>query len=513
MTSDRMRLGPTVRSARLLAILIGCVVIHPCLADVDPPIILDGNFDDWGLRSQQPEFVLESVEGGDGRSVVVSMVRTRSKLYLNVRFPDVVALQGSDSITLYLDTDVREETGASFQGAGIEFKWNFGEMTGATFKTDISAELRQHNVDLLAAPTFRSKQFEIELGNLVTDSNGETVNLLDSTVRVLVSGPDGNLLKAQSSAEYSILMSPPTTKDESPLPIDLARSDATDIRVMTFNVKEDGIKSAVRQDAIARLIRSIDADIVALQEMVQTTDVELESYFSGLSDGHPQTWHARKFLADDSLYNQILISRFPILFDVDIRGSARGKFNGAVVLGLGPPRNEKVLVVALNPPCCDADERRQVEVDSIMATLREFMKNPVEWGGHVNMPIILMGDSDFVGDPRQLHTILSGDISDELRFGEDFAPDWDGSRLTDSAALHTHSRHRFTYIDAEQAYLPGLLDYVIYADSALSLEKSFVVFTPEMPNEYLKISGLKKTDSTVASDHLPVVADFQLIRN
>ena len=109
-----------------------------------------------------------------------------------------------------------------------------------------------------------------------------------------------------------------------------------------------------------------------------------------------------------------------------------------------------------------------------------------------------MGDMNFVGDYRQLRTILQGDVVQESIYGPDEAPDWDGTPIKACIPHLNDSRHIYTWPGTGSSYYPGKLDYIFYSDYSLQLEKSFVYHTDPAP---------------LASDHLPVVADFSINPN
>jgi len=65
-----------------------------------------------------------------------------------------------------------------------------------------------------------------------------------------------------------------------------------------------------------------------------------------------------------------------------------------------------------------------------------------------------------------------------------------------------------TWRDARSSFAPGRLDYIFYSDSVLRLERAFILATEELAPDVLARYGLRPDDTLVASDHLPVVADF-----
>ena len=53
----------------------------------------------------------------------------------------------------------------------------------------------------------------------------------------------------------------------------------------------------------------------------------------------------------------------------------------------------------------------------------------------------------------------------------------------------------------------GRLDWLFYSPDQLTLQRSFALWTPDMPADVLAAVGLHASDSR-ASDHLALVADF-----
>lgn len=124
-----------------------------------------------------------------------------------------------------------------------------------------------------------------------------------------------------------------------------------------------------------------------------------------------------------------------------------------------------------------------------------------------NTPIILCGDMNLVGLRFQQQTLITGDILDESTFGADFNPDWDDSKFEDAKPPTTGLSTDFTW-KTDGTFSPGRLDYILYSGSQLRLNNSFTLFTPALPFNTLAKYGLSANDVTVASDHLPLVADF-----
>ena len=88
------------------------------------------------------------------------------------------------------------------------------------------------------------------------------------------------------------------------------------------------------------------------------------------------------------------------------------------------------MVIVAHPPCCSNDQGRQDEIDAFMAFLRES-KDGGEFDIAEDTPIVIVGDMNLVGLNQQVKTLLTGDIINEIEYGQDFLPDWDGTALED----------------------------------------------------------------------------------
>jgi hypothetical protein len=168
--------------------------------------------------------------------------------------------------------------------------------------------------------------------------------------------------------------------------------------------------------------------------------------------------------------------------------------------------------------CCGSngsseDLRRQQQSDANVAWLRDA-RNP---GGSVNLapgtPFAVVGDLNLVGGPGPLDTLLTGNISNEARYGVDSPPDWDGTLITDAAPVHNGTGStNYTWRSSGST---SRLDYIIYSDSALDAGNKFVLNTVSMTGADRTATGLQQYDtaqgnSSTYFDHLPVVVDFRL---
>ena len=122
--------------------------------------------------------------------------------------------------------------------------------------------------------------------------------------------------------------------------------------------------------------------------------------------------------------------------------------------------------------------------------------------------MVIAGDMNLVGGANQVLTLTDGLIVDEMAFGPSFEPDWDRTPFADSWARHLGGTSVATWRDARSSFAPGKLDYIVYSDSALRMERAFILATEKLDEETLAGYGLRVEDTLEASDHLPIVADF-----
>ena len=106
-------------------------------------------------------------------------------------------------------------------------------------------------------------------------------------------------------------------------------------------------------------------------------------------------------------------------------------------------------------------------------------------------------------------TLLTGDIINEIEYGQDFSPDWDGTVLEDVKPSNPGMPTTFTWYNENSSFGAGRLDYIVYSGSVLELGTSFSLHSKTLPQEFLDTTFLQRNDTYEASDHLPIVADFR----
>jgi len=266
----------------------------------------------------------------------------------------------------------------------------------------------------------------------------------------------------------------------------------------------NGLFDPSRIPAFTRIFQGTQPDIIGIQEVYDFSSGQVANQIeSMLPSSAGQQWYHAKEGPDCHA-----ISRYPILESALIPGYNQDAGNGAFLIDV-PGSETNLLLIVAHPPCCENNEGRQIEVDLMMAFLREAKNGNGPIPLEVDAPIVILGDMNFVGDHQQLKTLLTGDIDDESNYGSDFTPDWDGNNLLDSHPYITGAPFSFTWYNEGSSFSPGRLDYLIYSGSNLILRNNYSLFTPRLPQDSLNAFNFSTNDVVDASDHLPIVADFE----
>ncbi|MCK5033185.1 MAG: T9SS type A sorting domain-containing protein, partial [Calditrichia bacterium] len=80
----------------------------------------------------------------------------------------------------------------------------------------------------------------------------------------------------------------------------------------------------------------------------------------------------------------------------------------------------------------------------------------------------------------------------------------------DLLSPQTDKRTAYTWRNDNSSFPPGRLDFQIYSNSAINVEKDFVIQTEIMSSSRLAQYGLQQFDTRDASDHFPKVTDYSL---
>ncbi len=503
--------APALAGAALLSLVaVAAADVGPSAPPVPPGIVIDGRFEDWERLT--PVYIDPAGDhrGADVDFGTLNISSDSERIYVYFELGSRRNLQNDNAIVLYVDTDNAAETGLAVGALGADLEWRFGERAGIFHGRTRDAPIGQADLGLRQGPTVSSTAFEISLDRGA--SLGGTPVFPTRTIAIVIRNEENGIRDWLPDDRGKLVFSLSSDEPPAPCPASLGRLSPAHVRVLSYNVLFDGIFK--RPGPFVRILRALDPDVICFQEvMAHTAQQTADQVSLALPDA---TWHS----ATDG--GGVTVSRYPIADSHVVEGERPSLWT---LIDLPDDRYPSDLsVVNAHPPCCWKNEERQRALDSIAAWHRE-LQSPgaraadaragaqAEAPGTTprlpsGTPIVIAGDMNLVGYARQVETLLAGRIEYQEEFGPSHAADWDGTPLADAWPYHTTCREAYTWRGDDSPFSPGRLDYVVYSDSVIELAKGFVLWTPEMSEEDLAASGLRADDTAVASDHLPVVADF-----
>lgn len=460
----------------------------PAVAVADR-VVVDGVFSEWGgapdaLRS-------------DG-----------AYLYVRFRLPELRTLQGGNATTRVLfDLDADPATGQVRKDddgpMGVDLEVTFSPPnarrdgapgTGVSvqqFTQKGPASTVGHaRAGLLFAPSFAATDFELRLARraeLNQDIAALFQNAGKASFRVLVLGSDGKEIARTARVEGPM---PPLDAAPTIAPTAPPERRTDGVRVVSWNVeKEAPMKNPA---PFQRILNALQPDVVLCQEWTSKPG-EIEAWFKTQLPGRG-TWrvhtHGELGVAIATTLPLEPLTDGSVMPARKVNGKIRPvRFVAARVdTAVGP-----VLFGTTHLKCCGTkdspeDELRQLEADAI----NEFVR--VQLGKGQPMPVVVTGDMNLVGTRNPLDQIAR-DL------------DVDGSTLTITDAYTATGAGNDTWRNDEGQFSPGRLDYVLYADAALSAAHAYVFDSAQVDDATRSRLGVEANDS-LATDHRAVLVDL-----
>jgi endonuclease/exonuclease/phosphatase family metal-dependent hydrolase len=305
--------------------------------------------------------------------------------------------------------------------------------------------------------------------------------------------------------------------------VDLAPPDGT-FRVVAWNVSSGRFRGEA--EAFQRVLAALRPDVVLLDEVFEdVTDADLQAFFdnvpTALLDRRWQWWIAegggpqRTVVASSAFevrgeprlaqipYPEGSLARWAseagdtraTRARADLERAAGLSATGAWIDIEGLP----ILFVPVDFQSggyagSPQDRLRVLQAETLNAALTEILADRREAG------LVAGGDMNIVGSDRPLRALVRG-----LDAGRD---------VSVVRALNGPDRSLVTWRSLGNADLfsPGRLDYVLYRGSRLEEAKAFVLDAGYLLEDDRQALGVTASDTDVASDHLPVVADFRIRR-
>ena len=443
--------------------------------------LMDGNQSEWSattLIADEPG----DVSGSELDIQRVHVTDDEDFVYFMVELDREINLDEEQDLTLYIDADLNADTGFFTQGIGTELTYFFAERFGFS---EVDGTVNHDDLDLFIAPTVSSTWYEFALSK---DSPG--LDLTESTqLRCVITNGGGS---SDRVGPFDYTMQGIPAPD---LEFSFDRVPTADFRIVSYNVKFDGWFEPQTEDDQRNLIKALQPDIIAFQEIYDHSIQEIEQSLDEILPSQ-SGWNTIHNWSDVFVYttHEVIGTE-----SVDGNEVSLLKVNG-----------EPLLIVNVHLPCCENDQGRQEEIDRILSLLRDRNTNGnLTFDFDQSTPTIITGDFNLVGDSQQYESLLSGDIIFNSTFGPDVMLDSDGSGLTDANLLQPHLPSNHTWYNQFSSFAPGKLDLFFYTDTSLSLENGFVMNSEGLANSILQEYNLSRQSTHNASDHIPIVGDFK----
>jgi hypothetical protein len=506
----------TVRNAVWSLMIVICAA-GAAAADGPPTfarMIIEGQYQDWAAVP----LAFADPAGDQGASVAdfsqVWIANDDDYVYLRFEVGALTNLQTIDTpLRIYFDVDRSAATGWPVGSIGSDFVLLFPERRGAeqTSSTFDAAGLWHEDLWLVSGPTVAGTAFELRVRRDAVFPIRGTEVFPGPDFDIVFEGqnsggaaqdwaPDGPLGHTYTLATGSL---PPYTA------IPLVKSDPALLRLVAYNVLNNGLVQ--RPDVFNRVLGALQPDIICFSELGGTSATTIRDRLDEILPlGGGAHWQVHQ------VGDTVVAAKWPLSMQADDTIPTTGRGQAMALVDLPDAQYDvDMYVISAHYKCCGSmgtseDQKRQTHSDANANWFRDLR----EPGGHVDLPagtpFLIAGDLNLVGGPQPLDTLLDGDIIDEVTFGPDSPPDWDAGNMSDPIPLHNAGPAAYTWRNDSSSFAPGRLDFAIFTDSVMSIARSYVLNTLDMSAEDLAAYGLQSQDTADASDHLPVVVDFNL---
>ncbi len=254
-----------------------------------------------------------------------------------------------------------------------------------------------------------------------------------------------------------------------------------DIRVVSWNVKFGNLFDDKARSA--RILKALDPDVLLLQELdgedesstlvLFLNEITEANWSAGLSQVHGTERHHQ--------LRSAVATSFIAKRNMEIP-------NLKAIHSVIDVQEKPINFISLHLRCCggpigEAEERRQEEATAIRNVI-DNISSP-RW--------IIAGDWNLVGTTKPLDIVREG----KLAIVDAYQPD---------GLLNA------TWSDTTSDFTPGRLDWMLYSPETLKLVNCFILDTADLDSKTLDDKNLNLKDTAEFSDHLPLVADFKVIK-
>lgn len=452
-------------------------------------ITIDGYFDDWENIESIDDPVSDSNDKLD--LVKIKLSQDDNYIFLYFQFTSEINIQENNQVKLFIDSDNNINTGDSFRGIGADLIWNFGDRSGSIIMNSKTYNIRHSILDLCGLPSVTSKEFEFAISKN-TEYIGQKVFPTSKINIIFITDFSGDYFPDNLSEKVTIAF---TQCDQIPIiPIKIEKEESDNLRLLSWNCLQDNLAKSNLTNIFSRLIQTANPDIIAFQELYETDEDFIDNFIKSTFPGE------KRYIKKQAFTDIVLVSKFPIISSYQLDG------NSAFLVDLKEKYRTEALFINVHFPASQENTKRLSEITKIIEFIRSIKNNSAQIKVNKNTPIFIVGDMNLVGFSEQLNMLLTGNIS-----GMNADLDWDNSELKEANPRLTESPFCYTWTKSTSSFWPGKLDFVIFSDYSAKLIKSFSINTMKMSAENIIKYSLNKDDSPSASDHLPIIADFEIV--
>jgi endonuclease/exonuclease/phosphatase family metal-dependent hydrolase len=484
-------------------------------------IVLDAQFDDWSNTTAA------LVDPVDAPRAFVDFGEARINhddrfVHLLVDFGRTVNAQGLDGTAMILlDADGDPKTGTMQHGlAGVDVVIDLSppqvKNPGApgygiglrsttytppppTVESAKVATLSPYDIGFAFAPTHAGRriEFRVERGAALPATPPLFIAERFSAKLVFVDlagavADETDIITHQLDEFAKADRSGATAQGDDPV----RRGSSAQLRVMNWNVQVGAIFT--KPEPFGRTLAALKPDVILFQELDDENSAQQVQSFlqSNLTPGEGKKWNV-VFGAGGGDLRCAVASTFNLhecpalaMIAMPDRPDRSLRATGAVIEIEG----KKLLAVSVHLKCCGRsggpeDQQRLLEVQLIQQAIRAAMSSDGFDG------LIVAGDMNLVGARDPLESLAAG-------------LDLDRSALHVAEPYQIDGLSNATWSDPLQPFVPGRLDYMLFTNSSLSTDNSFVFDSRDLAAKWLEHHHVQPADTTAASDHFPVVVDL-----
>jgi hypothetical protein len=515
------------RQPRPLALLAALTLTLGGCASSGPAdhVVIDGEFNEW---ANVPPAVSDPADAPDGFLDFgeIRVRNDRDSVYMLVDMGKVLTAQRlPGTVSILLDVDGNPSTGHTEAGMdGVDLIFDFPlpnqkspGTPGAGVRLRSQKErLNPYSLGVVFAPVHSGSRFEFRFDR--RGPLGATPPIFfGKAFRAKFSAVDlqGNLVDETAVFTCKLKPTNATARRINNGNNPIARSEGADLRVMCWNVSRNDLFD--KPHTFGKILLALRPDIIILDEVSDKGSLEqVRAIITEAFIGEP--WNVyfgpggndQRTVVASKASLQAAPALSPVAWPsgaAEELAAVRGGGDEALTkarnwIGDSVPAGgaivtfgaRKVLAVGVDLQCCGGhetveDHRRMIEVKGINAAAAKTA---------ADMKLdatIVSGDFNLVGDPVVL------DLA---------AANLDGGKpLARARALQIDGLSDATWANPGEPFVPGRLDHILYSSSSLELLRAFVFDSSDLSGRWLAYNGLSAEDSSSASDHMPVVADFK----